>query len=64
MWILFRVLINLSNMSSSHSLKELTARGRIELGICNLENEKKSIIRCTLESIPVKYGMVQAGEES
>jgi hypothetical protein len=36
----------------------------IELGICDLEYEKKSIIRCTMESIPVKDGMVEAGKES
>jgi hypothetical protein len=64
MGILFRVLINLSNMSSAHSLEELTARGRIELGICDLENKEKSIIRCTLESVPIKYGMVKTGKES
>jgi hypothetical protein len=58
MWFLFWVLINLGNMSSSHFLKELTARGGIELGICDLENKKKSIIRCSLESIPIKHGMV------
>jgi hypothetical protein len=64
MWIIFRVLINLSNMSSADSLKELTARGRIELGICDLENKEKSIIRCTLESIPIKHGVVQTGKKS
>jgi hypothetical protein len=64
MWILFRVLINLSNMSSAHSLKELTARGRVELGICDFENKEKSIIRCTLESIPIKHGVVKTGKES
>jgi hypothetical protein len=63
MGILFRVLINLGNMSSAHSLKELTGRGGIELGICDLENKKKSIIRCTLESIPIKHGMVKTRKE-
>jgi hypothetical protein len=61
---LFRVLINLGDMCASHSLKELVTCAGIELGICDLENKEKTIIRCTLESIPIKHGMVETGKES